>query len=200
MKRTICLLLAALLAGLFVVSCAATSGGSTGSRQQQIVGAEGEVRPGWVRSRPQGSPFADTADAIYFIGRGTSNQLTGRSHAEGDALGQLSRWKDGVVASTLKRYVEEYGEMGNTQTLIGLENAIVSRAKSNTAGYKEVEYWIDQNGNYIGLWIYPKNDLRGDFRNATNTFVRNQAAAFAEFKADQSFRLLESELDKPFNP
>jgi hypothetical protein len=196
MKRLLILLMATFMVGVFVCSCGTTSSGSASPRNQ-IIGAEGIPRPAWVTSRPQGTQYADTADMIYFLGTGVAamNTAMNLQTAFNTGMQALATWKESVTATIMKTYMDEYGELGNTQSLIGLETSIVTRAIANTSGLKEVDRWVDPNGVYIILYSYPKNDYRSDFMAATNAFVRNEAAAFAEFKADQAFRLLESQLD-----
>jgi hypothetical protein len=155
-------------------------------------GADGAEQPEWVRKPPK------DADVHYFIGVGREAQTetAKRGTARADALVQLSQWKESKVASSLKDYVQEAGTVGNTQALQDFEQAVVAKAKANTSGFKEVESWVDRNGNYRILYSYPNSDLKNDFKSTANTFVRNQAAAFAEFKADEAYRLLEKELEK----
>ncbi|MCL2179587.1 MAG: hypothetical protein FWB83_00520 [Treponema sp.] len=178
--------IAALITVVLVVSCGSTA--SSGP----IVGAEGVPMPTWVRT-----PRAPTVDTIYFIGEGRDGRTATakRQNARASGLQALSEWKDGIVASTLRDWVNESGETGNTQSLESLQNAVVTRARANTAGFLEVETWVNPDGNYIMLFSYPKNDFRQDFRSATNTFVRNESAAYAEFRADEVFRILERNLE-----
>jgi hypothetical protein len=180
MKRTLFFLTAVLMAGLFVVSCSTTGG--------VVIGAEGVPQPDWVSSRPQGIQYADTADEIYFVGRGSGNEMTRRQFALNNGLQALAIWKEGVTATVLKTYIEEYGEAENTQILVSSENAIV-HVRANIAGVREVDSWIDENGQYVGLYQYPKNEFRNEFRTAMNTFAVNEAAA------DQMFRIFEQQLD-----
>jgi hypothetical protein len=204
MKRIIFIL----LVGFMILGCA-TTGSAGGSSEPSapampaagaavspspIIGAEGVPQPSWVRSpRPQ------TQDAIFFVGEGRGGQTTTarRQNARASGLQALADWKDSVVAATVRDYVNESGETGNTQSLESLQNAVVARARANTSGFREVETWINQDGHYVMLFSYPINDFRNDFRTATNTFVRNESAAFAEFRAEEMFRMLERNLDNP---
>jgi len=97
---------------------------------------------------------------------------------------------------TMKSYQEEGGTVGNTQALFRFEQATITRSQANVSGFSLEEYWLDQNGNYHGLFSYPKDHLRKDFSDTVSTFQRNEAAAFADFKAQEAFRLLEAQMDK----
>jgi hypothetical protein len=184
MKRYLGVVVLPLLAAL-VVGC--------GSSPAPAVGANGDVQPEWVRKVP-----ADTDTLTYFVGSGrdgktvTAKKATARSAA----LQALNEWKAATVESIITDYVNESGETGNTQSLESLENGVKAKARANTSGFREVESWVAADGHYEILYSYPINDFRNDFKAATNEFVRNESAAFAEFKADEFFKKLDAELDK----
>lgn len=190
MKKVLCLMTAILMTGLLAVSCGSTGGGSTASKGTPI-GAEGVPQPGWVRT-----PREATADTIYFVGEGREGKtVTARkASARASGLQALAVWKEGKVVETTKDYVDEFGETGNTQSIEGLVNAVVTSSKANTSGFREVESWVAADGHYVILYSYPINDFRNDFKSATNAFVRKESALFAEFKADQMFKKLEEKL------
>jgi hypothetical protein len=182
MKRRFGIVVLPLLAVL-VMSCGSSP----------AVGANGDPQPTWVRRAP-----TDTETLTYFVGSGRDGKTitAKKAQARAAALQALNEWKAAKVASTLKDYVNESGETGNTQSLESLQNAVVARASANTSGFREVESWVAPDGHYEILYSYPINDFRTDFRAATNEFVRNESAAYAEFKADELFRVLEAELDR----
>jgi hypothetical protein len=43
--------------------------------------------------------------------------------------------------------------------------------------------------------MYPKDAFKDDFDAVANDFIRNEAAAFAEFKADQALQALDHQLE-----
>jgi hypothetical protein len=160
---------------------------------QVIVGAEGVPQPSWARTRK----VPEDPDVQYFIGDGRDGKtITARKNsAREDAARQLGTWKDAVIKGAIKDYVNESGETGNTQSLEKLEVASITRANANTSGFKEQESWIAADGHYVGLYSYPKANLSKDFQATVNAFVRNESAAFADFKADEAFRYLEQEMN-----
>lgn len=178
---------------VIVSGCASSpaSGSSAGSGRH-IIGADGNPQPEWDRKLPK------EADVHYFkgIGRAAQTETAKRGTATADALAQLARWKEAKIGQALKDYVQEAGTIGNTQAIQDFEQTVVAKAVANTSGFKEEESWVDQNGIYHILFSYPNADVLNDFKSTANTFVRNQAAAFAEFKADESFRILEAEMAK----
>ncbi|MDR2210085.1 MAG: hypothetical protein LBO65_01260 [Spirochaetaceae bacterium] len=190
MKKMSILVLA--LAALAVLGCKSKPDSYEDDPRSKIVGAEGIPRPEWMNRTPK-------SDDIYYVigdGRDASTDTVKRNLARTDALAKLSQWKSAVVADTMKNYIEEGGTIGNTQTLMRFEQATVTRSTANVSGFDQEEYWVDQNGVYHILYSYPKNNLTNDFKATVSEFQRNEAAAFAEFKADEAFRYLETQLDK----
>jgi hypothetical protein len=159
--------------------------------RSRIMGAEGIPRPEWMSRVPQ-------SDDLYYVigdGREAQTDTVKRNLARMDAMAKLAQWKSAVVADTMKNYIEEGGTIGNTQTLMRFEQATVSRAQANIAGFDQVEYWLDQNNVYHILYSYPKAGLQKDFADTVTQFQRNEAAAFADFKAQEAFNALEARMD-----
>ena len=159
--------------------------------RSKIIGAEGLPRPEWMNKPPQ-------TDALYYVvgdGREASTDTVKRNLARTDAMAKLAQWKSAVVADTMKNYIAESGIIGNTQTLMHFEQATITRSQANVAGFNQEDYWVDQNGIYHILYSYPKSGLKNDFQTTVSEFQRNDAAAFAEFKAQEAFRLLESQMN-----
>jgi hypothetical protein len=184
---------------LLLAACASTSSipaspsGQTAAVQPQpALGAEGVPQPSWVRRVPE------DPDIQYFVGDGRSGQtITAKKNsASQDAARQLGAWKESVIKASIEDYVNESGETGNTQSLEKLQVASITGVKTNTSGFKEQESWIAADGHYVGLYSYPKANLSKDFKAAVNDFVRNEGAAFAEFKADEAFKYLEHEMNE----
>ena len=163
--------------------------------RSRIIGAEGIARPEWMN----GPPNSADSDLYYVIGTepGLQTRNAKVTAARNDAAAQLAQWKSAVVMDTMKSYQEEGGIVGNTQALFRFEQATITRSQANVAGFNLETYWIDPDGIYHGLFSYPKENVRNDFQATVNTFERNEAAAFADFKAQEAFRLLEAQMDAP---
>jgi hypothetical protein len=190
-------LIAALLAvipvGMIVLAAGCASTGGGGGPAGPVIGAEGIPQPEWVRKPPEDPDF------VYFVGEGRAGgkTITQRKEAAGaDARRQVGDWKESSIKAAVKDYVQEAGETGNTQSLELLEVASIQKARANTSGIKQVDSWIAPDNSYIGLWRYPKAELKQDFKTEVNNFIRNESAAFAEFKADEAFRKLDQEMEK----
>lgn len=176
------------------VGCASTSSNSEPTVQAPtpIIGAEGVPMPEWVNDIPQ------SEDMKYFVGEGRSGKTVTakKNSALQDAARQIGDWKASTIKSAIKDYVQEAGETGNTQSLELLEVTSIARAKADTSGIRQSLSWVNQKEEYIILVEYPKADLKNSFKSSLNEFVRNESAAYAEFKADEAFRFLEAEMDK----
>ena len=192
MKKSTIIVLGVLLLTCFVFSgCKSKPPTYADDPRSKIIGAEGVPRPEWMNKPPA------SADLYYVIGDGRDAQTdtVKRNLARSDALAKLAQWKDAVVVDTMKNYIEEGGTLGNTQTIMRFEQATVTRAKANVAGFDQVEYWVDPQGIYHILYSYPKANLKNDFATTVSEFQRNEAAAFADFKAQEAFRILDAQLD-----
>ena len=192
MKKSVIIVGLLILTSLVFVGCKSKAPTYADDPRSKIVGAEGIPRPEWMNKAP-------VSEELYYVvgdGRDAQTDTVKRNLARSDAMAKLAQWKDAVVADTMKNYIEEGGTIGNSQTLFRFEQATVTRAKANVAGFDQVEYWVDQNGIYHILYSYPKENLRKDFASTVTEFQRNEAAAFADFKAQEAFRFLDAQLDK----
>ena len=56
--------------------------------------------------------------------------------------------------------------------------------------------WVNPEGNFVILVEYPKGDTKNDFMAEVNNFVRNESAAFSEFKAEKAYEGLEEAINR----
>lgn len=193
MKKFIELLFA--ITVVTIIGCGSTSPSNNGTVQtvapSRLVGAEGVPMPEWVRNIPEAE------DVVYFVGEGRDGTTTTakKNSAIADAARQIGDWKSSVIKSAVKDYVQEAGETANTQSLEFLEVSSIAKAKANTSGMRQSQIWVNEKGYYVILVKYPKADLKNDFKQSLNDFVRNESAAYAEFKADAAFKYLEKEME-----
>ena len=61
-------------------------------------------------------------------------------------------------------------------------------------GVEEDEIWVDAEGGVYMLCSFPEN-VNKSFTDAVGDFQRNEAAAFAEFKAEEALSFLEKETE-----
>ena len=180
------------IAMISVAGCASapTTSVPTVEAPKRVIGKEGVPMPEWVRNIPVAE------DVMYFVGEGRkgNTDTAKKNSAIADAGRQIGAWKSSVITSAIKDYVDESGETGNTQSLEKLQIASIMKATANTSGIRNSLSWINPEGYYIVLVEYPKGDLKADFKSSLNEFVRNESAAFAEFKAEEAYRTLEDNL------
>jgi hypothetical protein len=187
----------ALLGALVLVSALFISCGSepevkepvaTATPAPQIIGKEGIPMPAWVNTTPK------DAENFYAVGyaKKSSKQIS-ITAAEQDARDQISRWIGTSVKNALTNYTNESGEGANIQTLTYFENISKQVSDQTVVGVERNEVWVDQDGGVYVLEAFPKANMNKSFEEVSNTFVRNEAAAFSEFKAKDALTFLEKE-------
>jgi len=155
---------------------------------QTIIGMEGVPQPGWVNKTPKD---ADNYFAVGYANK--SSKQVSITVAEQDGRDQIARWIGTSVKNALTNYTNESGEGKNTQTLTYFENISKQVADQTLVGVERNEIWVDaDNGVYV-LLAFPKANIGKSFEEVAQTFVRNEAAAFAEFKAKDALTFLEKE-------
>jgi hypothetical protein len=154
----------------------------------QIVGKEGIPMPAWVNTTPK------DAENFYAVGyaKKSSKQIS-ITAAEQDSRDQISRWIGTSVKNALTNYTNESGEGANVQTLSYFENISKQVSDQTVVGVERNEVWVDQDGGVYVLEAFPKANLNKSFEDVSNSFVRNEAAAFAEFKAKDALTFLDKE-------
>ena len=171
-KLFILLLAAALVFGLF--SCA--SGQKIDTRDI----------PGFYLNPPVAE------DAIYGVGDAKMSSLSlSRTTAISRARDDIARQVEVVVKNAINDYAQQAGEGSNTQTIQFVETISRQVAQVTLAGVKTVEVEVAKDGTVYALCMYPLSSLQ---EAAAAEFKRNEAAAFAEFKADQALQMLNHEL------
>ncbi len=185
----------ALLATLVVVSVALTSCGSTPKAApadapvvSPIIGKEGFPMPAWVNAPPK------AADTFFAVGYGkmTSKQNS-IIRAEADAKDQIARWVGTSVKNALTNYTNESGSGANVQVLDFMENISKQVADQTLIGVERDDLWVDAEGGVYVLCSFPKANMNKGFEETVQSFQRNEAAAFADFKAREALDFLDAE-------
>jgi hypothetical protein len=191
-KKIIAALAALAFVSMLFVSCGSTpeQRAEKAMAQGKIpVGKEGVPQPSWVNKTPK--------DAENFYAIGYANKSTKQisiTAAEQDGRDQIARWIGVSVKNALTNYTNESGEAANTQTLAYFENISKQVSDQTLAGVERNEIWVDYEGGVYVLLMFPKANLNKSFEDETNkTFARNEAAAYAEFKAKDALSFLDKE-------
>jgi hypothetical protein len=194
MSKKIVSILAALAAGsILFMSCGSAPAAKpeAGSVTAPIVGKEGVPQPAWVNKTPK------SAETFFAIGYGKmSNKQNSILRAESDAKDQISRWVTTSVKAAVTNYVNESGEGDNRQVLDYLESISKQVTDQSLAGVERDEVWVDAEGGVYVLCSFPKANVGKSFEQVSGNFVRNEAAAFAEFKAKEALSFLDKETAK----
>jgi hypothetical protein len=131
-------------------------------------------------------------DAVYGVGDAKMSSLSmSRTTAISRARDDIARQVEVTVKSALTDYAQEAGEGENKQVLNFVESVSRQIANVTLKGVKTKEVAVAKDGTVYALCEYPISAL---IEESKKEFVRNEAAAFAEWKADQALEKLNSEI------
>jgi len=185
----------ALLATLFVASVVLTSCGTSPKVApadepvvSPIIGKEGFPMPAWVNTPPK------SETTFFAVGFGSmTTKQNSIIRAEADAKDQIARWVGTSVKNALTNYTNESGSGANVQVLAFMESISKQVADQTLIGVERDEVWVDPDGAVYVLCSFPKANINRGFENTVQAFQRNEAAAFADFKAREALSFLEKE-------
>jgi hypothetical protein len=153
-----------------------------------IIGMDGVPMPSWVNKTPKSD------DKFYAVGYAMkSNRAISKTAAGADARDQIARWVGTSVKNALVNYTNESGSEKNVQTLSYFENISKQVADQTLVGVEDDETWIDDKGGVYMLCSFPKANVGKSFEQTVQSFQRNEAAAFSEFKAKEALSFLDKE-------
>ncbi len=157
----------------------------------KIIGADGVPMPDWVNKTPK------STETFYSVGYSKlANRQMAKTAAAASARDEISRWVGTNVKNALTNYYNESGEGDNTQALSYFENISKQVSDQSIVGSEIEETWVDKEGGVFALVSMPKENVGKSFENVTGEFVRNEAAAFADFKAKEALKFLDAETAK----
>ncbi len=133
-------------------------------------------------------------DTLYGVGDAKMATLslsrsTAIARARDDIAGQVSV----SVKNALTDYAQQAGEGGNQQTVQFVETVSRQVADVTLSGCRTEQVEVADDGSVYVLVSY---DVKSVLDAAQTEFTRNEAAAFAEFKADEALRRLNDEIQK----
>ena len=159
---------------LVIASCASSSRINTG-----------EI-PDWYLNPPTAK------DAIYGVGSSKMSTLDlSRTSATGRARDDVARQVQISVRNALTNYAQQAGEGDNQQALTFAETVSRQIANATLSGCHVDKAAVASDGTVYVLVLYPVANL---METAKAQFSRNDAAAFAEFKADEALKRLNGEV------
>lgn len=169
--------LLAIIIVLFAIGCA------TGNSAFQAPASD---IPSWYLNPPQ----AD--DAIYGVGSGRMSKLdTSRTMAISRARNDIAFQVSATVKAAIYDYAQEAGVDNNNQVINFTETVSKQITETTLNGTKTEKVEVGKDGTVYALVSYPVNAFTDMAKEA---FMRNEDAAFAEFKAGEALKKLDSEL------
>lgn len=189
LRKIVTITLIAFVVGTAIISCSsAPEEKEEVPVTRKIIGQDGVPMPDWVNKNPKSETHFYAVGYAMKSSRAISKTASGQ-----DARDQIARWVGTSVKNALVSYTSEGGEQTNTQTLSHFENISKQVAEQTLVGVEEDEIWVDDKGGVYMLCSFPKANVNKSFEETVGTFQRNEAAAFAEFKAKEALSFLEKE-------
>lgn len=189
LRKIVTITLIAFVVGTAIISCSsAPEEKEDVPVTRKIIGQDGVPMPDWVNKNPKSETHFYAVGYAMKSSRAISKTASGQ-----DARDQIARWVGTSVKNALVSYTSEGGEQTNTQTLSHFENISKQVAEQTLVGVEEDEIWVDDKGGVYMLCSFPKANVNKSFEETVGTFQRNEAAAFAEFKAKEALSFLEKE-------
>ncbi|MBI9105831.1 MAG: LPP20 family lipoprotein [Spirochaetales bacterium] len=136
-------------------------------------------------------PMAD--DVIYGVGYGNQSKLSlSKTVAETNARADIARQIATTIQASVTDYAQEAGVDDNTQLISFVESVTREITDQKLSGAKPVKFEQDDDG---GIWVLMQLDKGALVAAAEKAFVRNEDAAFAEFKAADALAKLDYQLE-----
>lgn len=192
-KKLISILSIVALVSAVFISCASTPKEKPVAAEpvvtpKPVVGMDGIPMPAWVNKTPK------SETSFYAVGYAMkSSRAISKTAAGADARDQIARWVGTSVKNALVNYTNESGSEKNIQTLSYFENISKQVANQTLVGVEDDETWIDDKGGVYMLCSFPKANVGKSFEQTVQSFQRNEAAAFSEFKAKEALSFLDKE-------
>lgn len=135
-------------------------------------------------------PVAD--ESIFGVGDAKMSSLSmSRTMALSRARDDIARQVEVLVKNAITDYAQAAGAGRTAQTLNFAESVSRQIVEITLQGLRTVEVAAGKDGTIYALVEYPAESF---FKESENVFIRNEEAAFAEFKADQALQQLNKEL------
>lgn len=156
-----------------------------------------------LTTAPKGSNVPDfvlnppiATDAIYGVGYGKkSSPALSMKVAETNARADIANQIETSIQSAMTEYIQEAGVEESSQTIEFTESITRQITDTTLNGAKPKQRVPQDDGGYWVLMVYSQEELVEAFEDTVEEFVRNEAAAFAEFKADEAVKALSAELE-----
>ncbi|MCK5674277.1 MAG: LPP20 family lipoprotein [Spirochaetales bacterium] len=180
-KITIALLV--VMVALFAVSCASAP-------DPKVVEPKKSNLPDFVLNPPMAT------DAIYGVGYAKQSSMAlSIKVAETNARADIASQIETTIQEAITAYAQEAGEGDNTQLISFVETITRQITDTTLSGATPQSRAPMEDGGVWVLMVYGKDALLDSFEEVAEEFERNDAAAFAEFKATQALEKLDYQLE-----
>lgn len=142
--------------------------------------------PSWFLNPP--------SSKTVFYGTGSAKETSlelSRSLAVADARSEVAQEVSVVVKTGITHYLQQGGSGANQQALNFGDEVSRDVSKVALSGCKVEKIAITRSGRVYALVSYPVANMN---ESAKQAFVRDNAAAFSQFQADQALKALDNEL------
>ena len=132
-------------------------------------------------------------DAIYGVGDANmESRSMSKTMAQSRARDDIARQVEVLVKAAITDYAQQAGAGRTDQTIEFAETVSRQIVEVKLTGLRTIEVAEGRSGTIYVLMEYPTENFMDD---ASDTFKRNEDAAFAEFKAGQALDRLNQELE-----
>lgn len=139
-------------------------------------------------------PVAD--DFIYGVGYGKkSSPNLSMKQAEINARADIANQIETSIQASITDYAQEAGVENESQTIEFIESVTRQITDTTLSGATIVQREALEDGGWWVLMSYDKNALLNTFNDFSSSFEESEAAAFANFKAEEALNRLQKELE-----
>jgi hypothetical protein len=175
-----------LVLALFAVGCA-----STPPAQAAPQAVSDSSMPPWINEQPP-------EDVLWGIGvSSASNQQLRLDSATAGARADIARQLQTLAQGMVTTYQREAGGLNDTAAL-GFEESINRQvAQANLQGVSREKTWTTPDNKTLWMRVkMSKADAVKSIAGEVNKVVENEASRYAEFKAEEALKILDTQIDK----
>ncbi|OQY35658.1 MAG: hypothetical protein B6241_00255 [Spirochaetaceae bacterium 4572_59] len=176
MKRNLIIIGSLLMIFAMMAGCASTA--SEPEQRRDL--------PEWYLNPPVAE------DVIYGLGQAKmSTDSLSRDTAISRARTDIAKQVNTRVQNVMTDYAQQAGEGENAQFISMVETITKQISDVELKGAVTEKVYAAVDGNWYAMVSYPKTEITDAVE---DIFVRNEEAAFAEFKSDQALKMLEESI------
>jgi hypothetical protein len=177
--KKICLILLVLSLGLAFVACKTTTTASVPANT-----------PEWLNEFPP-------EDVLWGLGSAKqSSESMSMTTAEARARVDIARQLSTKVQAMFTDYNQDAGNVRNQANTSLQENVSRQVTNMDVSGARPIKRWKASDGT----WWYLVEMKKSDAKDQLTSILRNEEAAYAQFKSQQALQMLDAQLAKNEKP